>query len=124
MSSPLEKTFNLPTDNDLDELEQLIAVTIPDNPNLADIAKLSLDAYRMQLHNLAAVEPKYRGRYMEVANMYLNTARDALAKAEDLRLKKEKQDAALNKDSEETPVGGKSKAELLDKISKEKRALH
>lgn len=90
--SPIEKTFDLPHDDELEELESLLLIDIPDNPELKDIARIALETYKKQIELMAQIEPKYRQRYLEVANGYLNTAKEALSKIEDVRQKQEKQD--------------------------------
>ena len=87
----LERTFDLPKSEDeiLAELEE--KYNFSDNPNLSEIVKLALTAYKDQMADVINTEPKFRARLLEVAQQYLNLAKDAIAKDQDLRLKEEKQ---------------------------------
>jgi len=90
--SKLEKTFDLPGTEEelLAELEDKYRFS--DNPDLDEISKLALTAYKDQMLDVMNTEPKFRARLLEVAQQYLCLAKDAIAKNEDLRLKEEKQD--------------------------------
>lgn len=89
MTHPLDDTFDISAadllDDDLDE------VVIPDDPNLDTIIKLSLQAYKSQMNDILHIEPKNRARYLEVAEKFLNQAKDAMAKKEQIKLSREKQ---------------------------------
>jgi hypothetical protein len=91
MNSRLHETFDLPKSEEefLAELEK--KYNFSDNPNLDEVAKLSLTAYKDQMLDIRHIEVKYRSRAREVAQQYLNLAKDAIAKNQDLRLKEEKQ---------------------------------
>ena len=106
MSSKLEETFGLPASDDpmLKELEE--RYNFSDNPNLCEVAKLALKAYKEQMLDVANFDPKYRARNIEVAQSFLVLAKDALAKDEDLRLKEEKQNES-KKDDDDTPKDDK-----------------
>ena len=88
--TPLEQTFNLPASEDelMKELEEKYKFS--SNPDLNEIAKLALTAYKDQMMDIMSLEPKYRSRALEVANQYLNLAKDALAKDQDHLIKKGK----------------------------------
>ena len=116
MTDKLNETFNLP-----ESQEELVAdlrkrYERSEDPDLKEIAKLSLDAYAEQMVDIKNFEPKYRARSLEVAQQYLNLAKDALAKDEDLRLKREKQEADKKKkatDGEEEDGDGEE--EVFDR---------
>lgn len=90
--SKLEETLDLPPSEAqlVEELEKKYEFS--SDPDLKEIAKLGLTAYKEQMLDIMNMEPKYRSRALEVAQQYLNLAKDALAKDEDIRLKQEKQD--------------------------------
>lgn len=87
-------------------------VDIPDDATLDDIARLSLEAYKMQIENLQFIEPKFRNRYLEVAQTYLSTARDAIKQKEDVRQKEDK--LKFDKDKHD----GKGKPEEKPKVTR------
>lgn len=74
--------------NTEDETSDVIFdVIIPENPTLEDIAKIALIAYKDQMSDIQLMTPKYRARSLEVANMFLGVAKDALSKKEDVNHK-------------------------------------
>ena len=81
--TPLEEEFGL---NHVD-FPEISEIKIPDDPVLGDVVRLALEAYKDQMQNIQFMEPKYRARALEVAQQYLNLAKDALSKKEDLRQK-------------------------------------
>jgi len=97
---PLEETFNIkPASVEVLE-EQFAHLDIPENPELDDITRLALEAYRDQMKDIMCMEPKYRSRALEVAQTYLNLAKESLTKNEELTQKREKLDKDLGKDKE------------------------
>jgi len=87
MSDTLEETFNLPK-SEKDIMEDLSnKYKFSEDPNLKEIVKLALTAYKEQMTDIAMIEPKYRSRALEVANQFLNLAKDALSKNKDLEIK-------------------------------------
>lgn len=93
MTDKLKKTFDLPSEQDMeDTYSYLKSIEIPEDPELKDIAMFALEAYKSQMTLIEHIEPKYRQRYMEVANQFLVTARDALSKARELDQKQMKID--------------------------------
>jgi hypothetical protein len=117
---PLEKTFNLPTQEDIEELENRLEIELPDDAGLKDIAKLALDAYKNQLQEIHRIEPKYRARAFEVAQMYLDVAKDALGKEADVKLKKEKMDIDAGKNDKPDSEPRIPKREILDELKVER----
>ena len=113
MTTKLTKTFNLPETEDelLEELEEKYNFT--DNPDLDEITKLALTAYKDQMADVMNMEPKFRSRALEVAQQYLNLAKDALSKNEELRLKEEKQNQTKTPVGDEKPEGSIDRNELL-----------
>jgi hypothetical protein len=103
MSSRLHETFDLPKSEDefLAELEE--KYNFSDNPDLDEVAKLSLTAYKDQMLDIQHIEVKYRSRALEVAQQYLNLAKDAIAKNQDIRLKEEKQNQTKDEGAGSTP---------------------
>ena len=86
---PLDKTFDVPDDRLIDDSN--IDIVIPEDPTLDTIISLSLKAYKEQMEDIMLIEPKNRARYLEVAEKFLDQAKDAMAKKEQLRLQREKQ---------------------------------
>ena len=102
--SQLEKTFDLPQSEDelMKELEEKYKFS--SNPDLSEIVKLALTAYKDQMLDIMHLEAKYRARSLEVANQFLSLAKDALAKDEDIKMKKRKEEG--NKESPEEEGDG------------------
>ena len=90
MSDKLNETFNLPETEDelMKQLEERYKFS--SNPDLNEIAKLALTAYKDQMLDVLHFEPKFRSRALEVAQQYLSLAKDALAKEQDILIKKGK----------------------------------
>lgn len=107
MTDALDKTFDLPPE--VESMEQSIKeIDIPENPELKDIAAIALDAYKDMMATMRNMDPKYRNRLLEVAQSYLETAKDAIARAEDLKQKREKLDSTLKKATDDSSAGGKT----------------
>lgn len=105
----LDKTFNIDGSYDDPEQDDLILtdVHIPDDPELAslnDIIRLALMAYKDQMEDIHMIEPKNRVRYLEVAERFLNQAKDAIAKRDNLKSKLPKKKADVTKDDEGVDV--------------------
>jgi len=114
---PLDEYFN--TDSGVDEFEDDdFKIEIPENPTLSDIARLALEAYRDQMGDSLHIEPKYRARNLEVSEKYLNLAKEAIHKKEELKLKQEKQDGT-DKDKDK-PAEGMSRADVLKLVNTKK----
>ena len=112
--TPLEETFGL---HHCDEIPGMLTVELPDDPALADIVRLALEAYKEQMENIQLMEPKYRPRALEVAQQYLNLAMSTLAKKEDIRLKDDKANMG-KKPVEDSPIdGGMKRSEVLKLIN-------
>lgn len=86
---PLDKAFDVPDDRLIDDSNT--DIEIPEDPTLDTIISLSLKAYKEQMEDIIMIEPKNRARYLEVAERFLDQAKDAMAKKEQLRLQREKQ---------------------------------
>jgi len=99
MTKKLIQTFDLPKDSSemIAELEN--RYNHSEDPDLKEIARMALDAYKEQMLDTSNFEPKYRARNFEVAQTFLNLAKDALAKDTDLRLKEEKQNQSKSDDT-------------------------
>ena len=89
---PLDKAFDVPDDRLIDDSNT--DIEIPEDPTLDTIISLSLKAYKEQMEDIIMIEPKNRARYLEVAERFLDQAKDAMAKKEQLRLQREKQTQA------------------------------
>lgn len=119
--SKLEETLDLPASEAelIQELEEKYEFS--SDPDLKEIAKLGLTAYKEQMMDIMHMEPKYRSRALEVAQQYLNLAKDALAKDEDIRLKDEKQNQGKKDDDHEEPEEKLDRNEILMEIDKFKK---
>lgn len=98
---PLDKAFDVPDDRLIDDSNT--DIEIPEDPTLDTIISLSLKAYKEQMEDIIMIEPKNRARYLEVAERFLDQAKDAMAKKEQLRLQREKQAQAKQQPS--APAG-------------------
>jgi len=105
--------------------ENEFEVEIPEDATLDDITRLSLEAYKMQVENLQFIEPKFRNRYLEVAQTYLNLAKDSIKqneeikqKDEKLQLDKDKHEGKSNPDGKEKPTVNRS--QLFEIVGKTK----
>ena len=89
MTKKLIETFNLPETEEelLKELEEKFKFS--SNPDLNEIAKIALTAYKDQMLDVMHFDPKYRSRALEVANQFLTIAKDAISKQEEIEIKKE-----------------------------------
>lgn len=87
MQHPLDKEFNIESEYGDEEFSP---INIPDDPTLDTIIELSLSAYKEQMEVIGLVEPKNRIKYLEVAERFLNQAKDAMAKKENLNLQRDK----------------------------------
>lgn len=109
-----------------------IGVTIPeedDDKNLKLIISLALKAYAGMMEDLAFMEPKNRMKGYEVAERYLNQAKDARAKLEKLEMDRDKMNKGHKKPQEpsgegngeeEGDSGGVSRKELAERMRLEK----
>lgn len=104
-----------------------IGVEIPDDiemRNLDLVIDLALKSYSIQAEDMAFIPPKDRMKAYEIAERYLNQAKDAMAKKEKLRLDREKLEKgtkAVSKPSGEEEKGyegdngGVSRKELMER---------
>jgi hypothetical protein len=100
--------------------DELFNLVIPDDPALKDIVDLALKSYREQMNDMVNIEPKYRSRALEVAQMFLTVAKDCMVKKEDIRQKDEKividkHKNGMNVPEEDQPAKATlSRAEILN----------
>lgn len=87
MQHPLDKEFNIESEYGDEDFSP---INIPDDPTLDTIIELSLSAYKEQMEVIGLVEPKNRIKYLEVAERFLNQAKDAMAKKENIILQRDK----------------------------------
>lgn len=118
---PLDKAFDVPDDRLIDDSNT--DIEIPEDPTLDTIISLSLKAYKEQMEDIIMIEPKNRARYLEVAERFLDQAKDAMAKKEQLRLQREKQlnakqPATSQPNTQQQPEVGQpvSRHELLERM--------
>ena len=120
----LEEPETEPKEDLYDELYE-ITIDIPENAELSDITKLALEAYKQQIEILKFIEPKFRNRGFEVAQTYLNLARDSIKQDVELKQKRDR----LILDREKAELGGDpiekttaNSRENLFEIAKQARA--
>lgn len=85
--NPLDLTFGIDPKMADDDYT---VVDIPDDPTLDTIIELGLKAYKEQMEDIMHIEPKNRAKYLEVAEKFLSTVKDAMHKKEMIRLQREK----------------------------------
>ena len=122
---PLDKFFGIPPREDDEYGAELYEIIISENPDLDEVTMLALNAYKEQMENVQHVEPKYRQRYLEVAQQYLNLAMQSLAKNEELKQKREKLENDLGKKTGkgevEEPNKGMTRKALLEVVKSSKQ---
>ena len=99
----LDDTFDIEKEKIIDGE---LGVDIPDDPdeqNLELIIKLALKAYGDLMETASFMEPKDRLKLYEMAERYLNQAKDARAKMEKLRLDREKMEKTSSKSPQNAP---------------------
>lgn len=129
MTHPIDEILNSQTEKIIDGD---YGVDIPEDPeekNLQLIIDLALKSYKEQMDDIAMLDIKYRNNAYKVARDYLETAKDARAKMEKLRIDREKGYKAPRKspqgDSREeegspTANEGISRKELQERIRRVK----
>jgi len=120
----LDDTFNMDRekliDGDIGDIE------IPDDPemrNLDLIIDFALKAYQEQMEVISFLEPKNRLKAYEVAERYLNQAKDARVKKEKLAIDLERTRRTSSKspqeatgEEKEDTEGGVSRKELAERM--------
>lgn len=102
---PLSDEFDMPIDEN--ELEEYVKVVIPDDPKLKTIVDFAMDAYASQMNDLQHIEVKNRLKFYEVAERFLNQAKDAMYKIEQIEIEREKLKArARGASKDKSPSGG------------------
>tara|TARA_B100000700_G_scaffold324279_1_gene430023 strand:- start:284 stop:667 length:384 start_codon:yes stop_codon:yes gene_type:complete len=80
------KRTNHPLDDEFEveeELEQdIVDVEIPENAKLRDVADMALQDYKETKQSMLYIEPSKRGKFLDLMNSFLTTAKDALDKIE------------------------------------------
>ncbi len=127
---PLDEHFNVHREKLIDGEEN--PIVIPEEKELRDldlIIDFALRAYQDQMNDVQFIEPKNRIKYLEVAERFLNQAKDAMAKRDKLILDRERLEKgtkstqrAPEKDDkeEEEPSGGVSRSELQKRLQRVK----
>lgn len=118
---PLDDVFKIDhgSSYDEDDKESLFSadVNVPKNPELAsldDIIRLALSAYEQQMKDVSFIEPKHRTKYYEVCERFLNQAKDAMVKREQLK-QKASQTKEKNKENPKDESNGVKTNELFEK---------
>jgi hypothetical protein len=89
---PLDRAFDIDNSHLLDDDYE--EVVIPDDPTLDTIIEFALKAYKTQMEDVSLIEPKNRIRYLEIAERFLEEAKDAMYKKEYLKVAREKLERA------------------------------
>lgn len=119
MSNPIDEAIGIQsTEEDVEDA--IVNIEIPNDADLDDVTKLALQSYKEQMENLQHIDAKYHARMLEVAALYLNIAKESLAKKTELNQKQKKLDKELGDNIPKEPVGKVSKKELYEKT----KAIH
>lgn len=90
MTHPIDDILNSHTEK---LIEGDYGVEIPEDPeekNLQLIIDLALKSYKEQMEDISMLDIKYRNSAYKIAREYLETAKDARAKMEKLRIDRER----------------------------------
>jgi len=87
---PLDQTFDIDPGMHLKQEDDDSGIEIPDDPTLDTIIDMSLKAYKEQMDDMSFVDPKNRARFYEIAERFLNQAKDAIHKKEQIKTQREK----------------------------------
>lgn len=115
---PLDEYFDFDTDDSMVEIE------VPDDPNLDNIIKFALTDYVGIKQVIQLVEPKNRLKYYEMAERFLNQAKDALHKKGQLEIQAKRASASRggkatkpsSQDQPEEKTGGIDRRDLAKKM--------
>ena len=101
MSHPLDEEFGIIDKEHIDDFNP--EVTIPENPDLDTIIDFAMSNYKEITDMMIHVEPKNRIRLYELGERYLNQAKDAIYKKDQLVIQNKKI-ASSNKKSSDTQI--------------------
>lgn len=93
---PLNKAFNVDSTEAGEEAQvefgsyRVELKANPEETGLEDIIKYAMHAYKQQMEDLDHIEPKNRLKALEIAERFLNQAKDASDKLEKIKLQKQK----------------------------------
>lgn len=123
MSHPLDKELGINEHEEKRVMNDEYAVKIPESPELRNldlIIDLALKSYKEQMEDLCVVDARSKAKYLEIAERYLNQAKDAMAKKEKLMLDAQKLKlapvAASEGQEESKPKAETSRSELYGKL--------
>lgn len=130
---PLDRYLDVSSEDSLDDEIELITAPSAEDASLDTIIEFALKAYTEQMNDMVHIEPKNRIRFLEVAEKFLDQAKDAIAKKEQLNLAREKHlDMLRSKKSPSSGTAGgdtgtseekgRSRTELADMIAAAKNA--
>lgn len=124
---PLSAYMDMDPDR-LDDDERFKNKTeMPEEAELNDIIKMALKVYVEMQNDIQYIAPKNRVRHLQVAERYLNQAKDAMYKKEQLLLEREKfEQSKKGKDDGSSSEGDEENQKfdrktLLAEVSKERR---
>lgn len=122
MSHPLDNEFDITDSMAMDDDYE--PVKIPEDAeerNLDLIIDLALRTYKEQMDDMVHIEPKNRLKYLEIAERFLNQAKDAMYKKDYLRMQRERKNSATR--APQTPQGGDQGAQNGDGTVVDRKAL-
>jgi hypothetical protein len=125
---PLDHAFQVDSDHKI-ELDDDDSIKVPDDPGLNDVIQYALKAYKDQMDIMELIEPKNKLRAYETAEKYLNQAKDAIHKKEQLEIQRMKAQSSTNgskkllqENTDDTEGDGTQtdRKELYDKVRRVK----
>lgn len=122
MSHPLDNEFDITDSMAMDD--DYVPVKIPEDAeerNLDLIIDLALRTYKEQMDDMVHIEPKNRLKYLEIAERFLNQAKDAMYKKDYLRMQRERKNSAVR--APQPPQGGDQGAQDGDGTVVDRKAL-
>lgn len=124
---PLDDTFDVHRERLIDGEDNPVRIPEKELRDLDLIIDLALRTYEEQINDIQFIEPKNRIKYLEIAERFLNQAKDAMAKRDKLLLDREKFEKGGKtaskapekaEEDEDTPSEGVSRQELQRRTMK------
>lgn len=113
----LDDTFLLDGGEDL-PISDIPAVKLDQINTLDTVARLALEAYKSQMEDIAMLDVENRAKHMEVANRYLDSAKDAMYKKEQILLQYKKITPPKPEEAPEETKGSITRDELYERRRK------
>ena len=126
---PLNDVFNMDPEKLKEDAKYIESVDVPDDPDLQFIIQCALDVYKKQIEVIQYMKAEHRQGCLELAERYLNQAKDAIYKKKQLELNKEKLELQKQqKSKKDVPDAPKetgkvvSRKQLLTEITKQAKS--